>query len=413
MMRKIVRIIFLGLLGCSLFSGQLMAQTKDYPWQAELSGTALDYFGPLTGEYFRTDSLSFGLTVGAHAYVNNWLNLSFNSSFVPTVNDYPISEEETKSTSLIDVSAMMQLKSNGTIFEEDAFFAPFISTGFGLNSASNINRIYIPAALGLKFRFSPTFSFQVQGTYKLELNEEDFQHVAYSAGLVFALPGTKTKPEEEEEQPVDVPPAVAENSKDSDQDGVVDSEDQCPDEPGLLMYMGCPSKDNTVEKEDLNNKPSNNLDNFVDNNTGRMTQEEQGVFDRAVQNINFESGTANLTMESEYVLDSLATILNRYPEYSLKISGHTDNTGSSRDNKILSVKRAFKVKYFLSNRGVKMGRITSDGYGDTQPISNNDTEEGRSLNRRVEFELLNPGEYSPPIVSPPSVPQGTNQDSFN
>ncbi|MCL4151243.1 UNVERIFIED_CONTAM: hypothetical protein GTU68_053246 [Idotea baltica] len=86
-------------------------------------------------------------------------------------------------------------------------------------------------------------------------------------------------------------------------------------------------------------------------------------------------------------MDQIAEIINRYPKYALSIEGHTDNTGNADYNQQLSEKRARRCFDYLVNKGVSASRISSAGYGETRPIADNDTKTGRSLNRRVEFNL--------------------------
>jgi outer membrane protein OmpA-like peptidoglycan-associated protein len=72
----------------------------------------------------------------------------------------------------------------------------------------------------------------------------------------------------------------------------------------------------------------------------------------------------------------------------IEISGHTDNTGTAEYNKKLSENRAFAVESYLIDQGIVKKRITSKGYGNTQPLADNTSEEGRALNRRTEFKVI-------------------------
>jgi Outer membrane protein and related peptidoglycan-associated (lipo)proteins len=93
-------------------------------------------------------------------------------------------------------------------------------------------------------------------------------------------------------------------------------------------------------------------------------------------------------------LTKVADVLNRYPETTITVKGHTDSTGSEVYNQDLSEKRARSVADFLVGRGVDPGRVTSIGYGESLPIAGNDTEAGRLQNRRVEIEII-PKETAP------------------
>ncbi len=108
----------------------------------------------------------------------------------------------------------------------------------------------------------------------------------------------------------------------------------------------------------------------------------------ALNNVNFESNSAELTALSRYQLDMLAEVLNKYPEMSIEIRGHTDNTGEPESNMQLSEQRAQKVKSYLTDKGISESRLSAAGYGQTQPAATNDTEEGREQNRRIEFRIV-------------------------
>jgi outer membrane protein OmpA-like peptidoglycan-associated protein len=84
-------------------------------------------------------------------------------------------------------------------------------------------------------------------------------------------------------------------------------------------------------------------------------------------------------------LNELITILNKYPETNIEIQGHTDNTGTGDYNQGLSERRAAAVATYLRNNNIKPSRITTKGFGESAPKYSNDTEDGRSQNRRVEF----------------------------
>jgi len=102
----------------------------------------------------------------------------------------------------------------------------------------------------------------------------------------------------------------------------------------------------------------------------------------------FESGAAKLTELSRYELDNLAESLNKYPNMTIEVGGHTDNTGDAAQNMTLSSERAKAVKDYLVGKGISASRLQAVGYGQTQPADTNDTEAGREKNRRTEFKIL-------------------------
>lgn len=109
----------------------------------------------------------------------------------------------------------------------------------------------------------------------------------------------------------------------------------------------------------------------------------------------FDSGSAKLTEDAKQVLDKVAVVLERYSGGEIEIAGHTDNVPMSShtyaNNEELSDARALSVFYYLSeNSLLDPSRIKHSGMGERQPIADNSTDEGRSMNRRVEIRIYNP-----------------------
>lgn len=105
------------------------------------------------------------------------------------------------------------------------------------------------------------------------------------------------------------------------------------------------------------------------------------------QAIYFKTGSAELDVNSEPLLNSVADIANRCPAAKIEVTGHTDSVGGREANKQLSEGRARSVVSYLAQRGIPASRIESAGYGDTRPIGPNDTEANRAKNRRIEFRV--------------------------
>jgi len=102
-------------------------------------------------------------------------------------------------------------------------------------------------------------------------------------------------------------------------------------------------------------------------------------------NIFFEYDDYILRKESYPELDRLINFMNKYPEVSIEVHGHTDNIGSMNYNLILSRKRAMQVKEYMIGKGCPVEKISTEGHGFNKPITNNDTDESRAKNRRVEI----------------------------
>ena len=106
-----------------------------------------------------------------------------------------------------------------------------------------------------------------------------------------------------------------------------------------------------------------------------------------LRNIFFDFDKATLRPESASELERLIKLLQDVPSMKIEIGGHTDSKGSDEYNMKLSASRAQSVVDYLSTHGIDKGRLTSKGYGETKPMATNDTDEGRQLNRRTEFEI--------------------------
>lgn len=107
-----------------------------------------------------------------------------------------------------------------------------------------------------------------------------------------------------------------------------------------------------------------------------------------LDNCTFETGKAELKPESYTVLDELVEYLKRKDDEKIEVGGHTDNVGKADANMVLSQNRANTVRAYLLMKGIAPERVTAKGYGMSQPIAENDTAEGRSLNRRTEVKIL-------------------------
>jgi outer membrane protein OmpA-like peptidoglycan-associated protein len=104
-------------------------------------------------------------------------------------------------------------------------------------------------------------------------------------------------------------------------------------------------------------------------------------------NVTFASDNADINSGFYQVLDSVVLVFKEYESTMIDVIGHTDSTGSAQYNQLLSERRASSVADYFRSRGVKAQRLLVSGAGETQPITSNDTKEGRMQNRRVEIRL--------------------------
>lgn len=303
---------------------------------------------------------------------------------------------------------------------------PYITAGYGLMgydveltsgsttsqfSNETIREAFIPIGTGLKFGISNNLmlglGYQmnfVDGDnldgYRSGPQSDKFSYT--HVGLEFAL-GGKTKPQLSSYNPVAALEAdyiarnaalqadlAAERAKyaaqmaqmntdwarfknDSDGDGVSDYFDKCPNTPAGTQVdgAGCELK--------ITSTTVNPVRVIV-------TEEDKRVVAEAIKNLEFDFGKATIRSTSYASLNRVADLL-KSKDFSLKLAGHTDNVGSDAANLKLSKDRAESVKSYLVSQGANASRVEATGYGESQPISSNNTASGRQNNRRVEFTL--------------------------
>ena len=105
----------------------------------------------------------------------------------------------------------------------------------------------------------------------------------------------------------------------------------------------------------------------------------------ALYGINFATNSAVINPESDKVLSEIVTLLKNQLDWKITVEGHTDNIGVKSANQLLSLKRAEAVVAWLSTHGVDRSRLAAAGFGDTKPVQENSTDDGRYKNRRVEL----------------------------
>ncbi len=173
---------------------------------------------------------------------------------------------------------------------------------------------------------------------------------------------------------------------DADGDGVIDPEDKCPKVKGTPELDGCPDADGDGIA-DAQDKCPNKKGPRSNHGCPEIKKEDIQRLKEITRNIQFYTGKTTLKPESIVILDEIAALMKKYPEYNLSISGHTDSVGSAAANQKLSEGRAKACYDYLIKKGIDRSRMSYAGYGETQPIADNMTKEGRAKNRRVEFYM--------------------------
>jgi len=269
-------------------------------------------------------------------------------------------------------------------------------------TGSRIKELVIPVGAGVKFKLSDAFALNVGYTenfidgFNFTGVRADYPAVnKYSygyAGLEYTF-GPKSKPNLDWVNPVammydelydaalrqevealkgrvgNVENAVNDLKKDSDGDGVADQFDKCPNTPAgtVVDGSGCPIVFPKIDTSLFVRKPV----------AGAAT---------AYSNIQFEFDSSVLRTSSYPVLDATSADLRSNAGKAIELDGYASSEGTAAHNMRLSKDRANSVKTYLVNSGVDSKRVKVKGFGETHPIADNSTEDGRVLNRRVEFK---------------------------
>lgn len=262
------------------------------------------------------------------------------------------------------------------VMNRDATFSPFIIAGAGAlqndrSPGSDATDLMAQAGVGAFVRLweaaDGSNSFSLRPELKARWSdagaENDLVDYIGTIGFQFSFGSPAARPvaapEPAPEPVAATPPPPPPPPGDEDKDGVLDPADQCPGTPAGVAVdaSGCA---------------------------------RQGSI--ALEGVTFETNSATLTADSRAVLDAVATDLKKYPNLRIELQGHTDSSGSDAYNLKLSQQRADSVRSYLAGQGVTASQLTARGYGETQPIDDNSTAEGRLRNRRVVMLVLdNPG----------------------
>jgi len=290
---------------------------------------------------------------------------------------------------------------------------PFLQAGVGVSRFDDYYGIYVPAGLGLHINLPGEALLLLNAQYRIPVTSNQTAHFYGSIGIAGIIGRRKILSKK------NVPITNRRrdlSSKDTDGDGIIDSLDACPLTAGLQAFRGCPDTDGdgipdkddkcpTVagisrlqgcpipdrDKDGVNDEADKCPDLPGDKEHGGCPLIQKNILEKielAAKNVFFETDSYQLLPSSDKALDEVARLLKRHPFLKLDIEGHTDNTGLPENNKLLSQRRANSVLEYLSLRaGIAPEKLTAAGYGSSRPIADNNTAEGRMLNRRVEFKL--------------------------
>jgi len=357
------------------------------------------------------------------------LAATFNGTFV----EYPFPDKPSSGNTsfLAEFDASAQFK----LVTENYWFIPYADLGLGAHVYKSYFGAFLPVGIGFRINFFDEAGINFNSQYRIPVSPETANYHFFHTIGVYGIIGQKK--EAVKAAPV-VPAMVPKDSDgdgivdsndkcpnvpgaakydgcpipDSDKDGINDEEDKCPTVPGLARYQGCPTPD--TDKDGINDEedkcpneagvaryqgcpvPDTDGDGVNDEEDKCPTEKgspenfgcpklEDYKFD--ARKVQFVTGSAKLTKAAMAELDKGAAILAEHPNINISIEGHTDNTGSAAGNQKLSGQRAAAVKNYLVKKGVSADRMVTTGYGQTQPIADNKTAKGRAANRRVEFKI--------------------------
>jgi OOP family OmpA-OmpF porin len=429
MFKKVIGVTFI-LFASLLTNAQDQKVNKNKPASIALKASILN---------FKKTPLTEGLTVSAPAVgiqifkglapkLDGVLNLDFSSLKYP----YYVSTKQPKATSN-GMYAALDARVHIKLATDDKAVLPYAILGLGLAKDASKFTGYAPMGLGVQFKAKQGSFFQLFAMHNAEASRLTKMHQSYGVSYSFPL---KLK----EKKAIALPTAPVQ--ADQDDDGVSNDIDQCPERSGLLKYKGCPVPDEDGDGiNDENDQcpnaegtiqyrgcpvPDTDKDGVPDdqdkcptlagltryNGCAIPDTDKDGVNDEADQcptipgiagnngcedlqpklnsiaaALKFEIGQVNIAAKSLVGLDALVQIMMQYPNTSLTITGHTDNTGTRKINDKLSLLRAKKVQAYLIKKGLAANRTTLIGLADTQPIASNATKKGRAQNRRADLTI--------------------------
>jgi len=329
----------------------------------------------------------FNLRIGKYLPKNHILRLELERS------EKILDNKENLTRALLNVEHYFPL--------EESKLTPyaFIGAGYQWVSGDYDNRIVADLGVGVKYDINENINTFAELRGLRDFGNND-NHYGFLVGLAYNFGGEKAvvqKPVKKEidsdndgiVDSMDKCPNTPEGVKvdkngcqiDSDGDGVYDNVDKCPDTPaGVGVDVnGCPLDD---DKDGV----ANYLDKCPDTPRG-VVVDKNGCALTYNFDITFDNDSAVIKPQFMKKVEEFAQFLKANPAYKAEIQGYTDSKGSAKYNQKLSERRAKAVYEALIQLGVSKDRLTYKGYGEENPIASNDTPEGRAQNRRVVAKL--------------------------
>jgi OOP family OmpA-OmpF porin len=350
--RKLV--LALAAAGLAFGSTSLVADA-DQPWHitGQIGGMSLD-----SDRNTRDDDVWW--SVGFGRFFGNNLSVDVEyDEFSGTYRDYSVAVPG----ATFDQWGLSNVGVMGRYHFGDGNLRPYVAAGLGYLSHRNVlseaSDLSMSAGLGLQGKIATHWSARAQIMYRMDKDSEtlashnSYDDWIYSIGLSFDFGGKAAAPAPAAAEAPPPPPPPP--NPDLDGDGVPNERDKCPNtRPGAVVDLDGCEVEAVIELE--------------------------GVY--------FDFNQATIKPEGLAVLDQAAALLQKHERVVVEVAGHTDNAGSDAYNQGLSERRANAVRDYLTSQGVTATRLTARGYGESQPVASNDTDEGRAENRRVELIVL-------------------------
>ena len=272
-------------------------------------------------------------------------------------------------------------------FRNQQGLRPYLGLGVGFLRTQRPTEFNatLNVAAGISKEINDRIRLRTEVRYRLENSddtvtaEDTFADYLFHAGLSIAL--GEASVQSTQTNLVDPAPQM-----DSDNDGVSDANDRCPNTPAgtKVDANGCAV---VVDGDDDRDGVLNSVDQCPHSKAGAVVGRD-GCEVKVVielQGVHFDTDKSTLKPESIAILDAAVRTLGEHGTIRVEVAGHTDSTASDAYNQALSERRAKVVYNYLSSHGIADERMTWKGYGESQPIATNDTAEGRARNRRTEL----------------------------
>ncbi len=359
--------------------------------QAQSVGFRLNNYSMKQGTNM-TDKLIQGAEIGYFKHLNKFFDLYLPLRLGPRGDVETIENSVKTKTSLtgnMGVDANLQAKyDNG-----HNRLVPFVSAGIGTELYDTGLELGAPVGAGLNIRITPNVFITLATNYRLALAKSTPTGWMHSVGIRTTLPKRERRESDYDSERSfnEAKIAAAKQKTAAEAKAKADAEAQlkariiAESDAKIKLEEENRAKLAAEAKAKADARAAALASASMPDQPVVVSAEIKKVLDFAVQGVQFELGSALLLKESYSNLDEVATTMAANPELRISLEGHTDRTGTEGINLKLSEARAKACSSYLISKGIASERLREVGFGSARPISDNETESGRKLNRRVEF----------------------------